>query len=87
MKLMSERLKHFRKISNLSIREVAKKLEISPSTYRSWEQGVSISGEPYVKLAAIYQVSLHELLTGERTDISKQLMVIEEAVKQIRVNI
>lgn len=80
----SERLKNYRKRHDLSIRDVAKKLNISPSTYRSWEQGVSISGEPYMKLAELYQVSLHELLTGEKNELSKHLIVIEEAIKRIR---
>lgn len=84
MSNISERFKILRNKNNLSIREVALKLNISPSTYRSWEKGVSISGEPYVKLAEVYQVSLQELLTGQTTDINIQLKIIEEAVNKIR---
>jgi transcriptional regulator with XRE-family HTH domain len=81
---ISERLKFYRKQKSYSIREVAEKLNISQSTYRSWENGVNISGEPYVKLAEIFEVGLHELITGEVSDSLHLISEIERKLMQLK---
>lgn len=87
MTKISDRLKRYRYQKSYSLREVAEKLKVSQSTYRSWENGVAIGGEPYAKLAEIYEVTLHELMTGEESQISKQLLIIEEAIRVIRTSV
>lgn len=84
---ISERLKNYRKQKSFSIREVAEKLDISQSTYRSWENGVNISGEPYVKLAEIFEVSLHELITGDVSDHLHLILEIERKLMQLKQQI
>ena len=84
MNNISERLKQYRTMKSYSVREVASKLGVSPSTYRSWENGVSISGEPYLNLAKIFDISLTELLTGEKNEAVKTLEIIEEYIKQLK---
>ncbi len=84
MQTFSERLKELRMKKNLSIREVATTLKVSHSTYRAWEMGVQIRGEPYEKLAEILNVSLNELMTGKPTAIETHLYTIEYAAKSIR---
>jgi transcriptional regulator with XRE-family HTH domain len=81
---LGKRLISLRLQKDLSISEVAKKLEVSPSTYREWEQGRQIQGEPYQKLALLFEVSLTELLTGQRPAIDTYMKQIEDAVKSIR---
>ena len=80
-----KRLKRLREQKSLSIRDVASALDVSPSTYRAWEYGVQIKGEPYVALSKIYHVGLAELLTGEPSQLESQLKLIEGAVKSIRI--
>ena len=80
----SERLKRLRLHNALSIRDVASALGVSPSTYRAWEYGVQIKGEPYVALAKVFQVGLLELLTGESPEIESHLKIIEKSVQSIR---
>lgn len=46
--------------------EAALALSVSPSTYREWEYGRAIRGEPYAKIAQIFHVTLSELLLGEK---------------------
>ena len=82
---LPNRLKRLRVGKGLSIRDVALSLDVSPSTYRAWEYGVQIKGEPYVALAKIYHVGLSELLTGEPSQLESQLRLIEGAVKSIRI--
>lgn len=81
------RLRQLRNERQLSASEVAQALEISVSTYREWENGRAIRGEPYVKLAKILQVTLSELLTGEPHETSKilrQFHELEEVIRRIK---
>lgn len=69
MKTLSQRLKYFRQQKNLTVTQIARKLEVAVSTYRDWENGRAILGEPYVKLADIFGISLHRLMTGQEGDM------------------
>ncbi len=62
------RLKNLREKRKLGLTKIAKFVGVSPSTYRDWEYGREIKGEPYMKLAEIFNVSLTYLLTGEESD-------------------
>ncbi len=61
---MADRLRAFRRRKGLTLREVALAIGVPASTYREWEYGRLIQGEPYSKLAETLGVSLPELLTG-----------------------
>lgn len=67
------RLQNLRNKLGLSPTQVAKAVGVSISTYREWENGRSIRGEPYFELAKVLQVSLLELLTGITNENSKIL--------------
>lgn len=81
---MSNRLRDLRTKKNLSIREVAVQLKVSHTTYRSWEYGTQIRGEPYVQLAQLFNVSVNELLTGKPIAIEEHLKNIEVSIQAIR---
>jgi transcriptional regulator with XRE-family HTH domain len=66
MENFSQRLKRLRKLKKLSVRKVAQAVGVSESTYREWEYGRSIQGEPYEKLSSVLGVSLTELMTGKQ---------------------
>ncbi len=87
MDTLSKRLKFYRERQGFSIREVAAIVKVSPSTYRGWEFGAEIKGEPYLQLALIYNVSLNQLLAGKTSDIELQLDIIERAIKAIRIEL
>lgn len=84
METLSERLKKLRNEKNFSINEVAKKIGVSPSTYRTWENGAEIRGEPYPKIAQVFNISVNELITGEKKDIEKYLIEMENIIHVIR---
>jgi transcriptional regulator with XRE-family HTH domain len=84
MENLGKRLQRLRLKSNLSQSELANCLGVSPSTYRGWELGRLIKGEPYVTLAKLLNVSLNELMTGKKSRIDLSLDLIEESVKNIR---
>ncbi|MCK5074466.1 MAG: helix-turn-helix transcriptional regulator [Bacteriovoracaceae bacterium] len=65
MNEFGNRLQRFRKEKHYSIREVSNKLCVAESTYRDWEQGREIKGEPYVKMSHFFDISLYELMTGD----------------------
>lgn len=84
MEDLGKRLTRLRLQKGLSVSDVARKVGVSPSTYREWEQGRQIKGEPYEKLASLFEVSLTELITGKRPQIEVFLKQVESAVKNIR---
>ncbi len=44
------------------MRDLARLINVPETTYREWEYGRAIRGEPYVKLAKALGVSLEDLL-------------------------
>jgi transcriptional regulator with XRE-family HTH domain len=87
MEAIAKRLKRLRLNKGLSLKQVAEELQISPSTYRDWEYGKAIQGEPYVALAEVMGVSLMELMTGkinQHQDLLEGLQRLEENVKSMR---
>lgn len=57
----NERLKKFRLRAELSQAEVARRVGVSDSTYRAWEYGSTILGEPYPRIAKAFNITLDEL--------------------------
>jgi transcriptional regulator with XRE-family HTH domain len=55
-----------------SANKVARKLKVSPSTYRGWEKNGKVSAESLLDLAAIYSVSVSALL-GQKQESNIQL--------------
>lgn len=56
-----ERLKKFRSAARLSQRAAARLIGVPESTYREWEYGNAIQGEPYPSIAKAFNISLNEL--------------------------
>jgi transcriptional regulator with XRE-family HTH domain len=87
---LSSRLRRLRKARGLSMKEVAEALKISESTYREWEYGRAIQGEPYLKLSEVLATSVYELLGGDKiqaTTIFYTLEEIEAGMKKLRVQL
>lgn len=88
MEKISNRLRRLRTRRGLSQKEVAAQIGVPQSTYRDWEYGKKIVGEPYVDLAQVFEVSLVELLNGKKTEASDLLLrltELEELVRTIRI--
>ena len=84
METLAQRLNRLRTERNMSLREVAGVVGVSPSTYRAWEHGTEINGEPYMRMAKLYNVSLVELMTGEKNEINRHIEQIENTIRAIR---
>lgn len=65
----------------MTIRNVAEKIGVPATTYRDWEYGNAITGEPYVKLAEVFEISIYELLTGNRPDRNKIIEDMAEVIE------
>jgi transcriptional regulator with XRE-family HTH domain len=76
------RLKHLREERDLGVAELAKKIGIPASTYREWEYGRAIKGEPYVGIANALNISLQELMTGEKPNKNQLLKKFEHLESQ-----
>jgi transcriptional regulator with XRE-family HTH domain len=84
---IGNRLKRLRLKCGLSQKEIAIRIGISGSTYRDWEYGNQIMGEPYSRLAEVFGVTLTEILSGDPSKDSGLLKVADELeiiVKSIR---
>ncbi len=79
----SARLKRLRKHKGFSQKDVAKKIGVPVTTYREWEYGRLIQGEPYVEIAKALDVTLGELLTGHSPGYEK----ISQAVENVETAI
>jgi len=58
---------------------VAERAGISASTYRYWEYGKKIKGEPYIELALALNVSLTELFTDKKLVVSRSNRIYERS--------
>ena len=81
---MANRLKKLRTDKRLTIRDVATALDVPISTYRDWEYGKAIRGEPYQKLAELFEVTLDELLIGyprEKPEFMSHLLDAQKSLE------
>lgn len=60
-KEFGKRLTLFRKRKGYSVRKMAELANVNEVTYRQWEYGAEIRGEPYPDLARAYGITLDEL--------------------------
>lgn len=90
MSHIGQRMKQYRINAGLSIAEVAMAAEVPVSTYREWENGRQIQGEPYAKISQALNVTLYELLTGENPkslDVLHKVNEIERLCQDLRKNL
>lgn len=78
-----QRLKRLRGECGLTVAEVSLRTGIPASTYKEWETGRQIRGEPYLKLASTFQVSLQELFTGEKPQQTRLLGQVDELQQRL----
>lgn len=81
------RLRRLRETKGIKVKEMSLLLGVSVSTYRDWEYGRAIKGEPYPKMAEILSVSLQELLTGHcpvPDQVMKEILKCEQALLALK---
>ena len=68
---IAQRVKELREISDLTVAEVASKVELSPGEYEAYESGrVDMSISLLIKLSELYGVDTTTLLTGQAPRLS-----------------
>ena len=68
---IAQRVKELREISDLTVAEVASKVELSPEEYEAYESGrVDMSIGLLIKLSELYGVDTTTLLTGQAPRLS-----------------
>jgi transcriptional regulator with XRE-family HTH domain len=83
MESMADRLQRLRNEKRLTQKSLAEQIGIPVSTYRDWEYGREIRGEPYLALAEVFGVGLYELLTGEKRSPSRMRKIVEDIDKSV----
>lgn len=81
--LFYQRLRRLRQQRGMTAKEVAEQIGVSPTTYREWEYGRSILGEPYLKLAKVFGVSVHELLSGLKNSHEDLEQEVHQAIEHL----
>lgn len=81
--MISNQLEKYRKERGLNIARCAEAVGVSQSTYRDWENGRSISGEPYLKIAEIFGISVSELFGLNPKELSINLTEIETGLNNL----
>jgi transcriptional regulator with XRE-family HTH domain len=91
MEPIGKKLEKFRKNKNLTLREMAMRINVPVSTYRNWEYGRNIKGEPYLKITKVLNISLNELFGIEpfksSEEIMKKLKIIKQQAELIEKNV
>ncbi len=82
---IANRLRELRKEKKLSLAGVAQAIGVPVSTYRDWEYGKAIRGEPYERIAEIFDVSLNELLSSKREGRSELLTHLSSAKNHVDI--
>ena len=71
---MKNNLKQIRESQGLEQADVARDLDISLSTYRSWEQGArGLNGEKLVMFAKYFKVTTDTILGSQYSELDKTL--------------
>jgi transcriptional regulator with XRE-family HTH domain len=83
--LIAKRLKALRAAANKTYKQVAKDIGVAESTYREWEQGRQIRGEPYQALANSLNSSISYILTGQTNAAADELARAEEIIRNVRL--
>lgn len=79
----SKRLKALREKRGITPKEMAENLGVSLSTYRDWEYGRKILGEPYQKIAEALDIGLNELFGNE----IKSYGEVKNAIDEVRITL
>jgi transcriptional regulator with XRE-family HTH domain len=90
METFHQRLRRLRKNSGFTIRDLAKKISVPESTYREWEYGRGVRGQPYLKLADALEVSVYELLGGSaknKASVMARFHDVEKAVSALGIEL
>lgn len=91
--LIAESISTFRKSNNLSMKEVAELIGISPQAYGAYERGRNEPpAEVLVRLSMLYDVPIDVLVqrdnfNKERLTTVKQLDMYDEQIKQLRAEL
>lgn len=66
------------------MRETAKRIGVPETTYREWEYGRAITGEPYPKIAEAFEITLEEVFgLDARADSPEE--AIDRIISDLRV--
>ena len=89
MTYFSKRLKAHRLKKDISASEMARLIGVPITTYRDWEAGREIQGQPYLKISEALGISLYELMTVEnpKEKIVQGIEMIESILKMIKVSL
>ncbi|MBK9324380.1 MAG: helix-turn-helix transcriptional regulator [Bdellovibrionaceae bacterium] len=82
---LGTRLRKLRLAASLSTHEAAEGIGVSASTYREWENGRGIRGEPYEKIANTFGVTITEVLLGDKASKSKAIQELEKTEAHLKL--
>ncbi len=77
-------IKKLRLAKGWSLKKAAEQIGVPVSTYRDWEYGNSVRGEPYQKIAEVFGVPLEELFGSvAKSEKSELLRAVKETKEKL----
>lgn len=87
---IAERMARIRKERNLTAKSVAVAVGAAESTYREWENGRGMRLPPFQKISQVLAISVTELVTGEKpelSDVLEELKRAEDILRELRLKL
>lgn len=81
---ISEKMKERRVQLNLKVKDVAYQIGVAESTYRDWENGRKIQGEPYQLIADALEMNILELMEIQTSSFRLLMQEVENLEKHIK---
>lgn len=82
---IGDKLRLARNNKRMSVKDIASQLKIAESTYRDWENGRKIQGEPYLEICRVLEVSLADLMGVESNWVKQLILDIETLDNQVKL--
>lgn len=82
MSELSKNLRKLRTSKGMTIKKCADFIGVSSSTYRDWEYGRSINGEPYQRIAELFDVGLAQLFGKEESELLSRINDLQKRLQQ-----
>ena len=83
---LSVRLKQLIRARGINQKELAKEIGVSGAAVSGWMKGAVLSSDKVSALAQYFEMSIDELLTGQKTNYSERRKTTETAVKDAIAN-
>jgi transcriptional regulator with XRE-family HTH domain len=78
-----KRLRSLRVLHRLSLKEASLLIGVPVTTYRDWEYGKRIQGQPYINIARAFGITLNQLFGVDDSDLTLE-QKLDAAINELQ---